>query len=719
MTRVSLEAYRVFVTGRVQGVGFRPYIYNLATSMGLTGYVRNDAQGVEIVVEGERAKAFVESFTGGLPPLAKIETVTIDRISLQGFDNFTIQKSKEGTKRTFISPDMSICAQCLQDIFDSTNRRYHYPFINCTHCGPRYTIITDLPYDRKNTTMAPFSMCERCRKEYEDSSSRFFHAQPISCPECGPRLYLDGYEGYAAIEEAARLLEKEKILAIKGVGGYHLVCKAQSAAVEELRRRKRRSKKPFAVMFKDIESIEAVCTLSAAEKRLITSQENPIVIVKKRDATFELEAPDIDRLGVFVPYNPIYVLLFDRIDFPLVVTSANISEEPIVKDEEGIQKLGIADSVLWYDRKIERSCDDSVAITVANEPLLYRMGRGYAPRSFKLSQSIPPILAVGAQQKGTVALGFDDTLIVSPHIGDIANIESFEYFTKVVEDLCRMYDTRPQLVVHDLHPGYETAKYAKALGIETVAVQHHLAHVYAAKAEMELSTHPMRDESFIALAWDGTGLGTDGAIWGGEVFIEDERKLHFDYFDIVGGERAIKDIRLTAWSLAHKFGIEMGDRLFALGYEKKINAFTTSSVGRLFDAVAYYAGLAEFQEYEGYTGLLIEKAYRGGDDRYDFSIDDGAIKIDFASLIRDSKERIPTRFLNTLRDIIVTLAKEYQLPVLLSGGVFQNKTLMEITLYKLQSEKIPYFFPTLFPINDAAISLGQLWWAKEHHTASF
>ena len=687
--------------------------------MGLRGYVRNDAQGVEIVVEGERTKAFVESFTGGLPPLAKIETVTIDRISLQGFDNFTIQKSKEGTKRTFISPDMSICAQCLQDIFDPANRRYHYPFINCTHCGPRYTIITDLPYDRKNTTMAPFSMCKRCRKEYEDPTSRFFHAQPISCPECGPRLYLDGYEGYAAIEEAARLLEKEKILAIKGVGGYHLVCKAQSAAVEEIRRRKRRSKKPFAVMFKDIESIEAACTLSEAEKRLITSRENPIVIVKKRDLTFEAEAPDIDRLGVFIPYNPIYVLLFDRIDFPLVVTSANISEEPIVKDEEGIQKLGIADSVLWYDRKIERSCDDSVAITVANEPLLYRMGRGYAPRSFKLSQSIPPILAVGAQQKGTVALGFDDTLIVSPHIGDIANIESFEYFTKVVEDLCRMYDTRLQLVVHDLHAGYETTKYAKALGIETVAVQHHIAHIYAGKAEMELTGHPMRDENFLALAWDGTGLGTDGAIWGGEVFIENERKFHFDYFDIVGGERAIKDIRLTAWSLAHKFGIAMGDRLFTLGYEKKINAFTTSSVGRLFDAVAYYAGLAKFQEYEGYTGLLIEKAYEGGDNRYDFSIDDGAIKIDFATLIQDSKEFIPTRFLNTLRDIIVSLAKEWQLPVLLSGGVFQNKTLMEITLRKLQSEKIPYFFPTLFPINDAAISLGQLWWVKERHAASF
>ena len=715
MMRVSLEAYRIFVTGQVQGVGFRPYIYNLATSMGLKGYVRNDAQGVEIVVEGEQAKAFVERFADGLPPLAKIETITTDPIASQGFDDFTIQKSTEGTKRTFISPDMSICTQCLQDIFDPANRRYRYPFINCTHCGPRYTIITDLPYDRKNTTMAPFRMCDRCRKEYEDPTSRFFHAQPISCPHCGPKLYLDGYEGYAAIEEAARLLEEEKIVAVKGVGGYHLVCKAQSAAVEELRRRKKRSKKPFAVMFKDIEAITEACTLSEAEKHLVTSKENPIVIVKKRDFTFEAEAPDIDRLGVFIPYNPIYVLLFELIDFPLVVTSANISEEPIVKDEEGIQKLKIADNVLWYDRKIERSCDDSVAICVAGEPLLYRMGRGYAPRSFKLCEPIPPILAVGAQQKGTIALGFDDTLIVSPHIGDIANIESFEYFTKVVEDFCRMYEITPQIVIHDLHPGYETTKYAKALDIETVAVQHHLAHIYAAKAEMELTGNPMRDESFLALAWDGTGLGMDGAIWGGEVFVEDERVGHFDYFDIVGGERAIKDIRLTAWSLARKFGIEMGDRLFALGYEKRINTFTTSSVGRLFDAVAYYAGLAEFQEYEGYTGLLIEKAYEGGDECYDFSIDGSAIKIDFATLIHDSKERIPTRFLNTLRDIIISLAKEYQLPVLLSGGVFQNRILMEITLRKLQNEKISYFFPTLFPINDAAISLGQFWWLRSRY----
>ena len=568
MMRVSLEAYRIFVTGQVQGVGFRPYIYNLATSMGLKGYVRNDAQGVEIVVEGEQAKAFVERFADGLPPLAKIETITTDPIASQGFDDFTIQKSTEGTKRTFISPDMSICTQCLQDIFDPTNRRYRYPFINCTHCGPRYTIITDLPYDRKNTTMAPFVMCMECQKEYEDPTSRFFHAQPISCPNCGPRLYLDSLKNYEAIQEAARLLQEGKILAIKGVGGYHLVCKAKSLAVEELRRRKRRGKKPFAVMFKDIEAIKEACEVSEAEERLITSNENPIVILKKKEP-FELEAPDIDRLGVFLPYSPIYVLLFDLIDFALVVTSANISDEPIVKDEEKIRTLGIADEVLWYDRKIERSCDDSVAVCVEDKPLLYRLGRGFAPRSFKLTSSLPPVLAVGAQQKSTIALGFEDTLILSPHIGDIANIESFEYFTKVVEDFCRMYEIAPRVVVHDLHPLYETTKYAKSLGIQTIGVQHHLAHAYAVKAEMELIGHRLKEERFLALAWDGTGFGTDGAIWGGEFFVEDKRVAHFDYFDIVGGERAIKDIRLSAWSLAKKYGIQMGDRLFDLGYEKK------------------------------------------------------------------------------------------------------------------------------------------------------
>ncbi len=701
------------MSGRVQGVGFRPFIYNLATSLGLKGYVRNDARGVEIVVEGERAREFVERFANELPPLATIERVEVTKIPPQGSRRFEIKKSQNGLKRTFISPDMSICKACLADIFDSNNRRYRYPFINCTHCGPRYTIITDLPYDRKNTTMAPFVMCKACQEEYEDPASRFFHAQPISCPDCGPRLYLGEYERYEAIRQAAKLLGEEKILAIKGVGGYHLVCKAKSLAVEELRRRKRRGKKPFAVMFKDIEAIKEACAVSEAEERLITSKENPIVILKKKEP-FEQEAPDIDRLGVFLPYNPIYVLLFDLIDFALVVTSANISDEPIIKDEEKIRALGIADEVLWYDRKIERSCDDSVAVCVEAKPLFFRLGRGFAPRSFKIMDSLPPVLAVGAQQKSTIALGFEDNVLFSPHIGDIANIESFEYFTKVVEDFCRMYDIAPQVVLHDLHPMYETTKYAKSLGLQTIGVQHHLAHVYAVKAEMELTGHRLKEEKFLALAWDGTGFGTDGAIWGGEFFVEDERVAHFDYFDIVGGERAIKDIRLSAWSLAKKYGIQMGDRLFDLGYEKKINTFTTSSVGRLFDAVAYFARLASFQEYEGYTGLLIEKAYRGGTDRYDYDIKNGKISIDFGSLIQDDKTLIPTRFLNTLADIVVRLAKEYGLPLLFSGGVFQNKTLLELSLHRLQKEGISHFIPSLFPINDAAISLGQLWWAKKH-----
>ena len=341
-----MQAFKILVSGRVQGVGFRPFVYNLARSLKLSGYVRNDAKGVEIVVEGKKAREFVERFGDELPPLAKIERVDVTKISPQGLRCFEIKKSQKGLKRTFISPDMSICEECLADIFESNNRRYRYPFINCTHCGPRYTIITDLPYDRKNTTMAPFVMCKECQKEYEDPTSRFFHAQPISCPNCGPRLYLDGLENYEAIQEAARLLQEGKILAIKGVGGYHLVCKAKSSAVEELRRRKRRGKKPFAMMFKDIEAIKKACVVSEAEERLITSNENPIVILKKKEP-FELEAPDIDRLGVFLPYNPIYVLLFDLIDFALVVTSANISDEPIVKDEEKIRTFGITDEVLW------------------------------------------------------------------------------------------------------------------------------------------------------------------------------------------------------------------------------------------------------------------------------------------------------------------------------------------------------------------------------------
>ena len=708
-------ALRIEIEGVVQGVGFRPFVYNLALSLNLKGYVRNDPKGVEIFIEGEKRELFIKELFSKLPPLAKIDSYKVFKEPNRGLKSFRIEKSISQEKRSaFISADMSICKECLRDLFDPKNRRYRYPLINCTNCGPRYTIIKDLPYDRKNTSMAPFKMCKECKEEYNDPKSRFFHAQPIGCNKCGPKLYFHNKEGFEAIKEAASFLQKGEIVAIKGIGGYHLVCRVESADI--LRKIKRRSKKPFAVMFKDIASIREVCELNETQKRLITSKERPIVILKAKKR-FEKAAPDIDRLGVFLPYSPLYYLLFSLIDFPLIVTSANISEEPIIKDEKQIVKF--TQNIVYYEREIVRSCDDSVVTEADKKALFYRLSRGYAPLGWKIEKKIPPVLAVGARQKSTIAIGYENNILLSPHIGDIKNIESFEYFKKVIADFLQMYKITPAFVVHDLHPKYETTQFAKSLGCKTLAVQHHLAHIYAAKAEMALNNHPLSNEKFLGFAWDGTGFGEDGKIWGGEVFIDDKRKYHFKYFKIAGGERAIKDIRLIAWSLMRDCGLDAGDRLFNIAYDKNINCFTTSSIGRIFDAVSFIAGLCEFQEYEGYSGLLIEKAYKESKERYEFSIQNGEIQIDFKTLFRDKKEKIATKFLNTLRDIIVKIALQEKLPVLLAGGVFQNKTLLEITAKELRKRDIPYFFQTQTPINDACISLGQIWYWISYFKSHF
>ncbi|BCD62382.1 hydrogenase maturation protein HypF [Nitratiruptor sp. YY08-26] len=701
---------RIFVKGIVQGVGFRPFVYKLANELGLTGFIRNCSDGVEIVIEGKNEELFLEYLQSKLPPLAKIFSLQIQNTPIQNFQQFTIIQSQEGQKETFLSPDISICDACLQDLFNPNSRRYHYPLINCTNCGPRFTIIKDLPYDRKNTSMAKFPMCQECQREYHDPNSRFFHAQPIGCNSCGPKLFYESLSGYEAIEAVAKDILTGDIVAIKGVGGYHLVCLPKSA--HKLRQIKRRAKKPFALMFKSIDKIKEICDIDENEEKLILSKERPIVIVKAKKNFVDV-APDIDRLGVFLPYSPIYYLLFSFIDSPLVVTSANISDEPIVKEEENIKRF--TQKVLYYDREIIRSCDDSVVVSIDKKPLFYRLSRGYAPKSFFVDKKLPSILAVGARQKNTIALSFANNIILSPHIGDIKNIQSYDYFLQVIEDFKAIYDFSPEVVICDKHPGYETTQYAKSLDITTIKVQHHLAHIYAAKAEMELTHHPLSQNLCLGFSWDGTGYGDDGKVWGGEVFVGDERKYHFDYLKIAGGEKAIKDIRLIAWSLLKKYGFEVEDKLFHLAYEKNINCFETSSVGRVFDAVAFLAGLCKYQEYEGYSGLLVEKAYQDRNDRYEFYIQDGIITIDFLSLIKDKKADIPTKFLNTLTAIIIEIAKREKLPVILSGGVFQNKTLLENTIKKLQQNSIPYFFPTQIPINDGGISLGQLWYALENY----
>ena len=693
----------------MQGVGFRPAVYQLAKRLGLRGYVRNMSEGVEVVIEGKRAGEFKEMFLKNLPPLARVDFVKEEEIDTQRFEDFTIIKSEGGKKETFLSPDISICDDCLKDLFDSANRRYLYPLINCTNCGSRYTIIKELPYDRKNTSMSEFKMCKECRREYEDAHSRFYHAQPISCFRCGPKVRFKDLTQNEAIKEAAKELCEGKILAIKGVGGYHLVCKAtDKEAIKTLRERKKRLRKPFAVMFRDLEQIKEYCLMDKTQESLVLSKERPIVVAKSKK---ELEgvAPGIGRIGVFLPYSPLYNLLFKFLDFPIVATSANISEEPIIKDEAGIKRLNIHDEILWYDREIVRSCDDSVVTSADGKPLFYRLGRGYGPKSY-IYKEMPSVLAVGARQKNTIALGFSKNIILSPHIGDIKNIESFEYFKKVIDDFKLIYDFEPDVVVCDMHPGYETTRYAKTLSKDVVQVQHHRAHIYAALAELELEWNKELNE-WCGFSFDGTGYGEDGKIWGGEVFVGDKRAYHFDYWKICGGEKAIKDIRLQGWSLLKSLKEGVANPLFETAYEKSINCFETSSAGRLFDAVAYLGGICEKVDYEGEAGVLMEKRYRGWDfGHYPFVIDGKKIKIDFKALLSDKKEMVATRFINTIASIVLYIAKKEQKSVILTGGVFQNRTLLNLCASLFKKEGIDYFFPSKTPINDGAISLGQLWW---------
>jgi len=746
------------ITGTVQGVGFRPFVYRIANQFNCGGFVNNDMSGViiDIDIENAKLKSFLNALMNKAPILAKIDDIVYQISNSLDRKEFLIKKSDvTDLPSVSISPDIAVCDKCLEEMFNPHNRRYHYFFINCTECGPRYTITKRLPYDRKNTSMDKFEMCFWCEREYYEPINRRYHAQPISCFDCSPKLFLKDAganvleEGVCAIEKTASLLKKGKIVALKGLGGFHLLCDAtNSKAVKALRERKRRALKPFAVMFKNINWIKSITVITEKEKEFILSKEKPIVLVKKKklhrlDKTkFKLSAsvaPNIDRLGVFLPYTPIHYLLFEYIDFPIVATSANVSDEPIIKDFEDLKvKLrGVFDFVLDHERDIVNACDDSVVQEVNGEKQILRLSRGYAPLSFHLPFKVKKrFLAVGARQKNAIALAFEDKIILSPHIGDLGSVESFEYFKRTINVFKNFYNFEPQTIVCDKHPSYETSEYARNLSksenLDLIEVQHHLSHVYAAKAEMFFKDHPLKDEKFISFSWDGTGYGDDGTIWGGEVFVGDERKYHFKYFKLLGGEKAIKEPRRVALGMLFSifkekvFSLEIppveafskGElKLLYDSFQKDINTPLTSSVGRLFDAVASVADLVQVSGYEGHTGLLIEKFYSSKiEERYSFEIRGKEIVLDeaFKEMLEDlkkvdRKKRISTKFINTLADIVIFLAKKENLPVILCGGVFQNKTLLNILVKKFKKENISYFFPTLIPINDGGIALGQLW----------
>ena len=745
---------KIYIEGIVQGVGFRPFIYKLAQKYGFKGYVLNNGKGVEIDIEGNDIEVFVNEIKTNLPPLAKIDKLNIEFLPIKNYKIFEIRDSKSTEKTTFISPDISICDDCLKEMFDKNNRRFFYPFINCTNCGPRYTIIENIPYDRKNTSMKKFKMCEKCKKEYTNPLDRRYHAQPISCYECGPELSLkckvksteweefsykfqvpssefevSGFEIKEKQEKVIKIFEKiseflneGKIGAIKGLGGFHLICDATNEeAIKLLRYRKKRPFKPFAMMFKNIEAIKNFCQIDEFEEKLIISKERPIVIVKKKTKLKGI-ADNIDRYGVFLPYTPVHYLLFEFIDFPIVATSANISNEPIIRSfEELNEKLGnVVDFVLDYNRDIVNACDDSVLTCVDNNILTYRLSRGYAPKSFSINKKINPnILAVGANQKNTISLAFDNKVILSPHIGDLLSVDAVEYFERTIKTFKRLYSFEPDVIIGDKHPYYESTKWAKGQNLPFYQIQHHYSHVLSTMFEFDLNG------DFLAFSFDGTGYGDDGNIWGGEVFIankkEYKRIFHFKEFYLIGGEKAIKNPLNTAVNLLLEIDENLAKRYKnynLIKNLKKENFPLTSSVGRIFDIVAYLGGFIEKNEYEGYSGMRIE-AFYSVDGRREieklWKIDEDEIDISelikFVVLNRGNLELISSVFLNNLADIIISIANKFDLPIILSGGVFQNKTLMKIILNNI-NKKI--YFNQKTPINDGGISLGQIMWAREN-----
>lgn len=729
------------IQGVVQGVGFRPFIYKVAHTLGLTGFVKNSPNGVEIELEGEvqEIKKFDEALATRLPPLARIDRLNKVEKSLCHSKSFEIiQTQSIGSKTALVSPDIAVCSDCLADIRDEG--KYHRYFAtNCTNCGPRYSIIQTVPYDRNNTSMASFVMCPSCQAEYTDPLNRRYHAQPVSCHKCGPKLTLHNHEGMMnltsseIIASTAQWIRDGKLLAIKGIGGFHLICDSTNQeATTKLRQYKNRPTKPFAIMCKNLVQIKQIAKVNTKEEELLTSKEAPIVILKKKftsepEALAPNIAPHIDRIGCFLPYTPLHHLLLEHLEHPIIATSANLGEEPIIiKGEEIFTKLPFVDAVLDFNRKIINGVDDSLLQVINNTTQTLRLARGYAPKVIKLPfKTDQKILAVGANTKNSIALAFEDTIILSPHIGDLDNLVAFEYFERTIATFKRFYDFEPDMIIHDKHPHYHTTRWAKSQNKPTLAVQHHLAHVYACKAEFGLTG------DYLGFSFDGTGYGDNGTLWGGEVFVGDERKYYFKPIKLLGGAKAIKEPRRVALSMLFdtlsleevkaldldliKTFIPSELNILHQSHTKNLNAPLSSSVGRLFDAIASFSNVCQTISYEGESGLMCEAFYRSEiTEFFPFTINEKEIEVDIVSTLLQQPldaYQINSMFINTLVEIIVKIAQIEHHEVILTGGVFQNKTLLELVIQQLETLQIKHYYHQDTATNDGGIALGQVYWS--------
>jgi len=723
----------------VQGVGFRPFVYREATRYDIRGFVCNTPEGVVIEAHGTQYESFIKGLRENLPERARIDSMEIESCEFAPFTDFEIHESTLGFGSVAIPLDTALCPACEAEMDDPLNRRYRYSFINCTDCGPRYTIIQTPPYDRVRTSMKHFTMCPECLEEYNNPASRRYHAEPISCPNCGPKLrFLDNRGDEIAgdpIDLAVEMLKAGKIIALKGLGGFHLMCDATNdETVGELRRRKHRKAKPLAVMFGSLEQLENYTFINEVERSHITGSIKPIVIVDAQAGTnlSPQIAPYIERLGVFLPYTPLHRLLFDRIDFPLVATSANISDEPImIRSSEIVSRLAhVVDGIVDHDRTIINALDDAVIQIAENRVVMLRLGRGFAPHTFALQHpSDKAVLALGAHQKSAIALGVKENMVLSGHIGDLGSVEADGYFERTVQTFKRFYDVEPSVLVHDLHPQYASSVFAVSQKKEHYGLQHHYAHILACMAEYGLS------EKVLGFAYDGTGYGADGSLWGAEVMIADthgyERIGFLKPFALLGGDKAIKEPRRIAlallfesYTLDEVMSLKSPTVEAFLEYEirqlhhmwaKQLNSPKSSSMGRLFDAVASLGGFVQSLDYEGQGGMMMESFVEDSiTGAFAFEVKDGMI--DLSPMVREiislegDKTQIASRFISTVEEIMLYFATRYpELPIVIGGGVFQNRALMA-RLYRRFGEGA-FYAQQQTPINDGSIALGQLYYA--------
>jgi hydrogenase maturation protein HypF len=760
VTRVAAEQstvrHRIRVHGVVQGVGFRPFVYALANRLGLDGHVGNDADGVFVEVEGGAAVVvkFEQQLVDEPPPLARVESLEAAPIDPTGERGFRIVESQAAPiGRTVVSPDVAVCDDCLNELHDPADRRYRYPFVNCTNCGPRFTITVRLPYDRPNTTMRGFSLCRDCAEQYHDPADRRFHAQPVACAACGPRLWFeiagemtDGTD--AAIAHAQRAMADGAIVAIKGVGGYHLACDARSPTVlAELRTRKGRGDKPFAVMVRDLAVAARFAEIDDAEAELLTSSQRPIVLLRRRAGTLRpLVAPGNPLVGVLLPYTPMHHLLFAPVpgsDAPvpdvLVMTSGNLSDEPICYDDRNArERLGrIADAWLVHDRPIHVPCDDSVVRVVDGECLPIRRSRGYAPLPIRLPFDVGPVMAVGGELKNSFCIATGRDAWMSQHIGDMGSVETLDAFEGSRRQFTEMYRIRPRLVVADAHPGYQTRQWAERTDAAPVALaQHHHAHVAAVMAEHGVD----ETERVIGFAFDGTGYGTDGAIWGGEVLVagydDFERVAHLSYVPLPGGDSAVRKPYRVALAHLWAAGIEWADDLAPVRatsadermalrrqLERNVHCVPTSSMGRLFDAVSSLAGVRHVASYEAQAAIELEALGDANiDDARDYRFGWAGDEVDASpvleAIVADLRRDVPigpiaagfhVAVARLVADVAVDIRRRTGVGVVgLSGGVFQNALLVRLTRTVLAGCGFDVLTHRLVPPNDGGLALGQI-----------